>query len=135
MEFKSWDTTEFSSYRVSVFGLNISTFSLAIWARRSLLISSSVLPENIDPQMTSMLPLSSFLLLKLCSLNNICFFDHLFDGHKYPIFNGFKRTEKLIPDQYLVNTFDKCAYIWSWLLLLYYFRADAISLAQIFELE
>ena len=37
-------------------GLNISTFCLANWARRRRRISSSVLPENIEPHTTSILP-------------------------------------------------------------------------------
>ena len=37
-------------------GLKVAIFCLANWARLSRRISSSVLPENIEPQMTSMLP-------------------------------------------------------------------------------
>src|ERR1700712_2443601 len=71
MELALCDTTAVSSKRVSVFGLNISTFKRAICARRSLRISSSVLPENIEPQITSILPPNSFLRLKTSSLNNM----------------------------------------------------------------
>ena len=40
-------------------GLNISTLRFAILARFSLRINSSVFPENIEPQMTSIQPLLS----------------------------------------------------------------------------
>ena len=46
-----------SEYLTSIAGLNISTRSLANCARFIRRISSSVLPENILPQTTSMLPL------------------------------------------------------------------------------
>ena len=56
MELRSWLTTSISEYRVSRAGLKISTLCFANSARLSLLISSSVLPENIDPHTTSILP-------------------------------------------------------------------------------
>ena len=56
MAFWSWLTTSLSEYRVSRAGLKISTFCLANFARFILLMSSSVLPENIDPHTTSILP-------------------------------------------------------------------------------
>ena len=56
MEFPSCDTTFSSSYRVSMAGLKISTLWRANSALFSLRISSSVLPENMEPQMTSILP-------------------------------------------------------------------------------
>ena len=37
-------------------GLNVAIFCLANWALFSLLMSSSVLPENMEPQITSMQP-------------------------------------------------------------------------------
>ena len=37
-------------------GLNIATCMLAILARLSLLINSSVFPENMEPQTTSIHP-------------------------------------------------------------------------------
>src|SRR5690606_25143521 len=44
-------------------GLKISTFCLAIKALFSLRMSSSVFPENMEPQMTSICPLVSFVEL------------------------------------------------------------------------
>ena len=37
-------------------GLNVAIFCLANWALLSLLMSSSVFPENMEPQITSMQP-------------------------------------------------------------------------------
>ena len=56
MALASCDTTSISWYRVSILGLKISTFCLANCARFKRRISSSVLPENILPHITSMLP-------------------------------------------------------------------------------
>jgi hypothetical protein len=70
IEFELCVTSAFSAYRVSALGLNISTFSFAIVARFNLRINSSLLPENIDPQITSMLPPYSLLRLKISSLNS-----------------------------------------------------------------
>ena len=56
IEWRSWLTTSISEYLVSIEGLNISTFCRANSARFSLRISSSVLPENIEPHTTSILP-------------------------------------------------------------------------------
>ena len=50
-------TTSSSEYLVSIAGLKIYTFCLANLARFSRRISYSVLPENIDPQITSIRPL------------------------------------------------------------------------------
>src|SRR5688572_8776358 len=57
MELESCETTSSSWYRLSIAGLKISTFCLANSALFSLLISSSVFPENIEPQITSIHPL------------------------------------------------------------------------------
>lgn len=54
--FWSWLTTSSSEYLTSMAGLKISTFWRANCARRRRRMSSSVLPENIDPQTTSILP-------------------------------------------------------------------------------
>jgi hypothetical protein len=67
MEFELCDTNAFSAKRVSAFGLNISTLKRAILARFNLRISSSVLPENMEPQITSILPPNSLLRLKTSS--------------------------------------------------------------------
>jgi hypothetical protein len=56
MALASCDTTSCSENLVSICGLNISTVCRAILARFSLRINSSVLPENIDPQITSIQP-------------------------------------------------------------------------------
>jgi len=68
MEFALCDTSAFSKYLVSFLGLKIPTVNLAILARFNLLISSSVLPENIAPQTTSMLPPNSLFCLKIFSI-------------------------------------------------------------------
>ena len=53
---ESCEMTSSCEYLVSMAGLNISTLRFANLALFNLLMSSSVLPENIDPQITSMLP-------------------------------------------------------------------------------
>ncbi len=53
---ESCDTTWSSEYLMSTAGLYISTFWFAKVALFNLLISSSVFPENIDPQITSIEP-------------------------------------------------------------------------------
>ena len=63
MAFVSWETMLNSSYRISIAGLKISTFRLAILALFSRLISSSVFPENMDPQTTSIQPLRSPIIV------------------------------------------------------------------------
>jgi hypothetical protein len=68
MEFSLWETTSLREYLVSVVGLNISTRCLAISARRKRQISSSVFPENIEPEITSIHPLLR-PLFKLLSIN------------------------------------------------------------------
>ena len=57
-------------------GLKMAIFWLANCARRSLRMSSSVLPENIEPQMTSMQP--DFL-----KLSEYIFFGIVLDKGKY----------------------------------------------------
>ena len=54
--FWSWLTTSSSEYLTSMAGLKISTFCRANCALRRRRISSSVLPENIEPHTTSILP-------------------------------------------------------------------------------
>ncbi|MPM96089.1 hypothetical protein SDC9_143246 [bioreactor metagenome] len=54
--FESCDTTSSIEYLISILGLKISTLRFANFALLSLLISSSVLPENIDPHTTSIQP-------------------------------------------------------------------------------
>ena len=49
-------------YLLSTFGLNITTRCLAIWARLSLRISSSVFPLNMQPLMTSIHPVLDGML-------------------------------------------------------------------------
>lgn len=56
MELLSCDTTFSSEYRTSMEGLNISTRCRAKVARLRRRISSSVFPENIEPQITSIRP-------------------------------------------------------------------------------
>ena len=56
IELLSCDTTSSMEYRVSMAGLKISTFCRANCARFILRMSSSVLPENIEPHITSMRP-------------------------------------------------------------------------------
>lgn len=60
MLWESCDTTSSSEYRLSIVGLKVAIFCFANWALRSLRISSSVLPENIEPHINSMQP--DFLL-------------------------------------------------------------------------
>jgi hypothetical protein len=50
------DTMWSSEKRVSMIGLKIWTRCLAIWARRRRRISSSLLPLNMQPTMTSIQP-------------------------------------------------------------------------------
>jgi hypothetical protein len=56
MALSLWETIFTAWYRVSITGLKISTFCLAINARLSLRMSSSVFPENMQPQITSIHP-------------------------------------------------------------------------------
>ncbi|OPZ96167.1 MAG: hypothetical protein BWY72_01783 [Bacteroidetes bacterium ADurb.Bin416] len=77
MEWLSWETTLVSEYRVSMAGLKISTRCLAMVARFSRRMSSSVLPENMEPQITSIRPRCVVSWL-CCSLKSISFF--LLDG-------------------------------------------------------
>ena len=67
MLWASCETTSSSEYLTSMQGLYIATFSLANCALFILLISSSVLPENIEPQITSIEP-AFFALSKNISL-------------------------------------------------------------------
>ena len=50
-------------------GLYISTFKLAMRARLILLINSSVFPENIEPQITSIQPFLCYVFFKRGSKN------------------------------------------------------------------
>jgi hypothetical protein len=52
-------------------GLNISTFCLAMEALLNRLMSSSVLPENMQPHITSMLPEASSPFTLVCGSKNI----------------------------------------------------------------
>src|SRR5690606_16046027 len=52
-----WETISSAEYRSSIAGLNTWTGMRAIAARVTRRISSSLLPENIGPQMTSIHPL------------------------------------------------------------------------------
>ena len=54
---ESCDTTSLLLYRSSVAGLNMMIFCPAKLERLSRLSSSSVLPENMHPVMTSIHPL------------------------------------------------------------------------------
>ena len=87
MELRLCDTKALLSYLVSATGLNISTLILAIRARFTRLISSSVLPENIDPQITSILPPNSFRLLKTSSVYNMLNFCERLISEFYSIFD------------------------------------------------
>src|SRR5438874_3131960 len=51
-----WETISEAEYRLSIAGLNTCTRFLAIIARRRRRIRSSLFPENIGPQMTSIQP-------------------------------------------------------------------------------
>lgn len=66
----SCETTSSSEYRTSMRGLKISTRRRANSARFRRRISSSVLPENIEPHITSIQPFwlafSKNILLQLC---------------------------------------------------------------------
>ena len=71
IEFSLCDTTFVSLNLVSVLGLKISTCCLAMNARFNLRRSSSVFPENIDPQMTSIQPVFLSGPLPRCGSINI----------------------------------------------------------------
>lgn len=79
MEFESCETTSVSWYRVSTCGLKISTFRLAIFARFSRRINSSVLPENIDPHTTSIHPDLDLLTFGSKNMYKICRLPYKFD--------------------------------------------------------
>ena len=53
---ESCETTSRSEYLLSIVGLNVAIFCFANCALLSLLINSSVFPENIEPQITSIHP-------------------------------------------------------------------------------
>ncbi|CCY65947.1 unknown [Prevotella sp. CAG:1124] len=86
IEWRSWLTTSSSEYRVSMAGLKISTFCLANSARFNLLISSSVLPENIEPHITSILPGRCVSPVKLLSISAQNYKDVLKIAKKYAVF-------------------------------------------------
>src|SRR5687768_13902795 len=73
MAFSSCETIFTSSYRTSMAGLKISTLRFAILALFRRRINSSVLPLNIEPQITSIHPRRSPLMLGSINIVKICY--------------------------------------------------------------
>ena len=73
MLWESCETTSRSEYLLSMVGLKVAIFCFANCARLSLLMSSSVFPENIEPQITSMQPVF-FAFSKNISVTLLCDF-------------------------------------------------------------